>query len=362
MRTSFIVLAIAILSISSAQLLAQTAKYSNEFLNIGVGARALAMSRAQVASVNDVTSAYWNPAGLAGLQNNLQVAGQHAEYFAGIAKYDYIGVAARANEYSSLGFTFIRFGVDDIPNTTDLIDQNGVVNYDRITSFSAADYAFLTSYAQSFKDGRLRIGGNAKVIYRNVGDMARAWGFGIDLGAQYDVGKWRFGAVGRDVTSTYNSWSFSLDERTIEVFQQTDNEIPENGLEITLPRLVLGIGREFSIKDKVFILPEINADITTDGRRNVLVSGEPFSIDPNLGLEISYKRFFYVRGGIGNFQRVKAEIGNYTELTFQPNVGVGVTIKDILSIDYALTDIGDQSVALYSNVFSLRVAINKKSP
>ncbi|MGB6036649.1 MAG: hypothetical protein WBG42_10315, partial [Cryomorphaceae bacterium] len=43
---------------------AQTRKYSNEFLNIGVGARSLAMSGAGIASVTDVTAGYWNPAGL----------------------------------------------------------------------------------------------------------------------------------------------------------------------------------------------------------------------------------------------------------------------------------------------------------
>ena len=45
---------------------------------------------------------------------------------------------------------------------------------------------------------------------------------------------------------------------------------------------------------------------------------------------------------------------------FQPNIGVGVKIK-ALTIDYALTDIGDQSVALYSNVFSLKLDINKQA-
>lgn len=43
---------------------AQFRKYSNEFLNIGAGARGLAMGSAQVASVNDGSSGYWNPAGL----------------------------------------------------------------------------------------------------------------------------------------------------------------------------------------------------------------------------------------------------------------------------------------------------------
>lgn len=340
---------------------AQAPKYSNEFLNIGVGARGLAMSKAQVASVSDVTAAYWNPAGITGIKNDLEVAAQHAEYFAGIAKYDYGGLAARIDDKSNLGFTFLRFGVDDIPNTTELIDQNGQVNYDRITSFSAADYAFLVSYGRKIGKKGLSIGGNAKLIYRQVGDMAHAWGFGVDLGAQYKVGKWQFGAVGRDLTSTFNAWTYTLSDRTIEVFESTGNAIPKNGLEVTLPRLSLGAGRKFVIKEKFSILAEINADVTSDGKRNVLISGDPLSVDPNMGVEFSYKNILYLRGGVGNFQRIKAQIGDYYEYTFQPNIGVGITIKEILSIDYALTDIGDQSVALYSNVFSLRVAINKKS-
>lgn len=337
----------------------QAPKYSNEFLNIGVGARGLAMSKAQVASANDVTAAYWNPAGLTNIENNLQVAAQHAEYFAGIAKYDYGALAVKIDNQSNLGFSFVRFGVDDIPNTTELIDQNGQINYDRITSFSAADYAFLVSYARKFGD-KLSIGGNAKVIYRQVGSFANAWGFGIDFGAQYRLKKWRFGAMAKDVTTTYNAWNFTLSERTIEVFEQTGNTIPTNGAEITLPSLIIGTGREFVFKEKFSVFTELNTQITTDGRRNTLISGDPFSIDPNLGVEFSYNKMFYVRGGIGNVQRIKAQIGNYYEYTFQPNIGVGLVLKDVLSIDYALTDIGDQSVALYSNIFSLKIAINRK--
>ena len=67
----------------------QVRKYSNEFLSIGVGARGMAMSGAQVASVDDVTAGYWNPAGLAQVKHNFQGSFMHAEYFAGIAKYDY---------------------------------------------------------------------------------------------------------------------------------------------------------------------------------------------------------------------------------------------------------------------------------
>ena len=66
---------------------------------------------------------------------------------------------------SVFGLTVIRFGVDDIPYTIDLVDATGNVNYNNITSFSVADYAVLFSYARSFKNLPWRtLGGNVKVI------------------------------------------------------------------------------------------------------------------------------------------------------------------------------------------------------
>src|ERR1700746_3043414 len=79
---------------------AQAPKYSNEFLNIGVGARALGMSNSYITSVNDVTAGYWNPAGLLGIGNQHQVALMHSEYFAGIAKYDYGAFATKLDSSS----------------------------------------------------------------------------------------------------------------------------------------------------------------------------------------------------------------------------------------------------------------------
>ena len=117
----------------SLPVFSQAPKYSNEFLAIGVGARSLGMSNASVAGVNDVTSGYWNPAGLMGIQSNLQVGLMHAEYFASIAKYDYGAIGGKIDSVSAFGFSVIRFAVDDIPNTTQLIDAGGNLDYNRIT-------------------------------------------------------------------------------------------------------------------------------------------------------------------------------------------------------------------------------------
>lgn len=337
---------------------AQTRKYSNEFLNIGVGARALGMSNSYVSSANDVTAGYWNPAGLAAMGNQHQVALMHSEYFAGIAKYDYGAFATRLDSSSVIAASIVRFGVDDIPNTTELIDANGNVNYDRITKFSAVDFAFIVSYAKSLKIPGLRLGANAKIIRRRVGDFAGAWGFGLDAGVQYDVKKWKFAAMARDVTSTFNAWSYTLSDQTKQVFQTTGNEIPKNSVEITLPKLLLGVARKFDFSPRLSLLTEMDLDATFDGKRNVLIKSKAMSIDPHVGLELSYMNILFLRGGLGNYQ-------SYTDAlrkkitTIQPNIGVGVRIKSFY-LDYALTDIGDQSVALYSNVFSVKVDINKK--
>ncbi len=352
-RNAFLIF---LLSLAGLAADAQIRKYSNEFLAIGVGARALAMSNAYTSTVNDVTSGYWNPAGILEVQSDMQVGLMHSEYFAGIAKYDYGALAKPIDSASAISFSLIRFGVDDIPNTTDLIDNNGNIDYSRITTFSAADYAGIISYAKRLKIEGLRVGANAKIIHRRVGDMARAWGFGLDVGMKYDYEGWQLAAMARDVTSTFNAWSFDLDERTQEVFKQTNNEIPESSLEITLPRLILGASRQYDLGKKFTLLAALDLDMTFDGKRNTLVRTDPWSMAPRLGLEAGYAGVVFLRGGVGNFQRV-TDVHKREVMTFQPNLGVGVRLFDRLTIDYALTDIGDQSIALYSNVFSLQYDI-----
>jgi len=343
---------------TSVSVVAQnTPKYSNEFLAIGVGARSLGMSGSVVASCSDVTSGYWNPAGLVLGKGDLQIGLMHAEYFAGIAKYDYGSVVAPIDATSAAGVSVIRFAIDDIIDSTELIDADGNINYDRLKSFSAADYAFLFSYAKQAKLAGLRYGANVKIVHRKVGDFASAWGFGLDVGAQYEKGKWRFGAVGKDITSTFNAWRFNT-EKLEEVFTQTGNEIPQNGLEITLPRLILGVAYQFKFGEKFTVLPEANVDLTFDGKRNVLLGGDFMSLDPHLGLELGYRDFIFLRGGLGNVQQIEDFDGSASWKS-QPNFGVGLKVKNV-NIDYALTNIGASGESLYSNVFSLRFGLFKQ--
>ena len=336
-------------------------KYSNEFLQIGVGADALALGNAIVAGVDGSTALYWNPAALTLSKSKFDISGMHSDYFAGLTKYDFIGFSTKVNDKTALGLSFIRFGVDNIPNTTQLIDKEGNIDFDRITLFSAADYAFNFSFAKKLAVNGLSVGGTAKVIHRKVGDMAKSWGFGLDFSALYTpTEKVKVGLMLRDATSTFNAWSFSLDQKTKDVFNATGNTLPSNGLELTLPRILVGgqFKQPFGSKGN-YLAGELDLDFTTDGRRNVLFSGKPFSMNPNFGLEFGFKNLVFVRSGVQNFQYVIDNL-NSKKLTFQPSVGMGVLFQGI-RLDYAFTDIGDVSTAMYSHVFSLRVSFNSFS-
>ncbi len=335
---------------------AQTApKYSNEFLSIGVGARAFGMAHSNVTSVRGVTAAYWNPAALTQLNYSINLGVMHSEYFAGLSQYDYGTVAIKTDVNSSLAISFIRFGVDNIPNTLELIDRDGNIRFDRIKSFSVADYAVWFSYARKLSVPGLSLGGNAKIIRRIGGDFARAWGFGIDLAAHYQWKKWQFGVMARDITTTVNSWTYYTDELS-EVFELTGNLIPESSTEVTLPKIILGVSRDFRVAEKFAVLTEVNLDLTTDGKRNVLLKGDPFSIDPHVGVEFRYQQLIFLRMGIGNIQK---EVEGGSHLTLQPNMGLGFAYNR-LTVDYALTDLGNISAAGYSHVFSLSFSFEPK--
>ncbi len=344
--------------------------YSNEFLNIGAGGRGLAMGSAQVASVNDGTAGYWNPAGLVNVKDYPQVNLMHSEYFAGIGKYDFASVAIpTSNNKRTIGITALRFAVDDIMNTLFLVEPDGSLNYNNIQAFSSADYAFLFSFAQKLKESgnrNVHFGVNAKVIHRSVGKFAKAWGFGLDAGVQIIQNKWRIGLAARDITTTFNAWSFTFTEREKEVLYLTKNDIPVKSTELTAPRLVLGIARDFQLTKKIGLLAEANLDLTFDGKRNTIISADPISADPKIGLEFNVSNVFFLRAGINNFQRALADgdtLNQKKVWIYQPSAGAGFKISNV-TIDYAFTNLANQSNPLFTHVFSLRLNLvgdkNKK--
>ncbi|MCJ8164906.1 PorV/PorQ family protein [Pontibacter sp. E15-1] len=338
MRFAFMA-ALMLLVWSAATAQVATPKYSNEFLNIGVGGRALGMGNVQAAITNDATAGYWNPAGLLRLQNKYNVSLMHSELFAGIAKNDFASFAMPLDTNSALAVSVIRLGVDDIADTRRLQNEYGYIQYDSIRFFSVADYAMLLSYARRSNLVRgLTLGASAKIIYRNVGEFANAYGFGVDAGAQLQRGNWQFGLMAKDITTTFTAWTHNV-EALEEAYRQTGNDLPENTAELTLPRVVLGLGRTFDVTDKLSALLAADLDFTFDGKRNVWLKSDVVSMDPHVGLELAYASTVFVRGGINNYQETTSFDGS-TAKRLQPNFGVGIKTAG-LSLDLALSRVNN---------------------
>lgn len=332
---------------------AQTVRnYSNEFLNIGVDAGALGMSKAVVATTNDVNAGYWNPAGLINIED-YQGSLMYASYFAGIANYNYAAFAMPIDKQSALGVSIIRFGVDDILNTTELIDSQGNIDFNRVSLFSAADYGLTFSYARNLLFQDFHFGVNAKIVRRTIGDFANSWGFGLDAGIQYERGNWKFGLMVRDITTTFNIWS--IDEDAFATIQGAipgqNQELPET-TEITKPKVQFGMARTFDIGRLFHLLTEVDLNLRF-ARTNDLISTGFGSIDPAVGFQLDYENFVFLRAGVGNFQKT-TEFDGSKSLSVQPNFGVGFTYRGI-QVDYALTNIGSVGNALFSNIFSVKI-------
>jgi len=344
--------------------------FSNEFLNIGVDAAAFGMGNAVSATTNDLNAIYWNPAGLVGI-SDYQGALMHAEYFQGIAKYDYAAFAKPIDSESAFAVAIIRFGVDDILNTTNLI-VDGNIDYNRVSLFSAADWAVNIAYAKKLKLKNINFGVNAKIIRRKIGDFASSIGFGFDAGFQYKKNDWQFGLMLRDITTTFNAWSFDDDQLSsiIDIYDTLNLDILNDGnpnnddeviptvvpekIEITKPKLQLGVAKKFKLSQDFGLLTALDLNMRFT-KTNDIISSSTVSITPSFGFQVDYTDLVYLRGGINNLQN-RTNFDNTQSLTLEPNFGVGFKYKGI-QIDYALTNIGGASGTLFSNVFSVKVDV-----
>ena len=329
-------------------------KYANEFLNLGIGASAIGSGSSVVADVNGLEAGYWNPAGLTHQNQRYEIGLMHASYFGGLASFDHIGASSKLPQQTVVAINLLRLGVDNIYNTTQLIDNQGNIDYSQLETFNSADYAMIASVAKPTKCPNLSAGISTKLIYRHIGDFAKAYGFGFDVGLQFRPSKWWSAGLNlRDATSTFNIWTYNLSAQMQETLLQTNNVLPQNGIEQMLPRLVLGLAGQIPLKDEKFELGgQINFEITTDGTRNTLISGKVFSLDPRMGLFVNYQNKLFFRTGLSQFQFYE-DLDQIKKLSLQPHIGAGLVLQN-WKIDYAFTKLGLGGEGYFTNLFSLK--------
>jgi len=282
-------------------------KYAGEFLSAGVGSRALGMAGAFVAVANDVTAGYWNPAGLADARG-LQFQFMHAKQFMSSIQYDYFGASKNMSENSTLGFSLIRWGINDIKDTRDALNGSSIsegLDYSKITSFNIADYVFYISYAHAYTT-RLSLGANVKVVYRDY-DSETAMGIGFDAGLKYRLAAGLdLGFMIRDITTTMMAWS-------------------TNEKEFVAPSFRPGIAYRFDIQSMdLYLQPSMDLAILLESRNKSAQLGLGLlSVDSFWGMETGFKDLLFLRLGYDDLSRF--------------NAGIGVALQKF-GVDYSYTN------------------------
>ena len=142
---------------------AKTGSTAAPFLNIGIGPRAIAMGGAFIATADDVSSLYWNPAGAARM-NKSGALFSHSKWFADI-NYNWAGSVINLGDAGVFGVSVTNLDYGDMELTT-LSEYEGTGG-----TFTANDMAIAITYAKNLTD-RFSIGGNVKYISQNIWNSA----------------------------------------------------------------------------------------------------------------------------------------------------------------------------------------------
>ncbi len=308
---------------------AQTIRdYSGEFLELGVGARSLALGGAGAAISEDATAGYWNPAGLGALKFPM-VTAMHESRFDGTVQYNYAALAVPLDARTTAALSILHVGVSGILDTrnalvdfdnTGQLDPNNYLNYDKVSSFDNYDWVVVLSFGKlagpnsgdiltptddASGPEKFAWGVNAKLIDRRLDPQTTATGIGFDVGARYRVsGAFSVAAVAQDITTTLLSYSTGTKE-------------------LVSPTLKLGGDYVWNITSDGAhrLMPTVDADVRFEGRSSVAqVHAGPITADFHEGLEYQFKNIFALRGG-------------YNDMKMW-SVGVGLAISK-LHIDYA---------------------------
>ena len=149
-----------------------------QFLKIGVGPRASAMGGAYGAVANDLTSIFWNPAGLADIEGVGAYFG-YTSWFLGFS-HNFAAACLPLGEDFTAAVHFTNFTSDEIPITT-MSTPRGDGTY-----YTVGDVAFGLSFS-GYLTEQFSFGITGKYVSNGFASM-NADGIAFDIGTMYETG------------------------------------------------------------------------------------------------------------------------------------------------------------------------------
>lgn len=292
------------------------------FLTIGQGARSIGMGSASVGVTNDVSSIYWNPAGLTKAEG-VQIMFDHTMWIADI-RYNFLAASYNLGDLGTVGVSFLSSNIGEMKVTT--VEQpNGTGE-----TFSANDMSISLAYAIQLTD-RFAIGFNPKFIYQGIWKMS-ATAFALDLGVQY-VTPFDDAVLAMSI-SNFGTKMQLLGNSNLVLYDPDPFGTGNNGkipayLETNSWSLPLnfrvGISYQPLKMQEHGLLIGVDASHPSDDYESI-----------NIGIEYSYNDFVFIRGGYKSLFLQDAEEKFTAGFGLKKELLGNVAIK----IDYAYQDFG----------------------
>jgi hypothetical protein len=311
-------------------------RYAGEFLEIGVGSRALGLGGAYCALADDPSSFYWNPAGLARV-SEISIWGMYSNQFGDLfdplASYSVLGAVFPITE-AALGMHWIRLAVDQIPIFPDYSENAGYSFEERkelidgIPSgyFDDAEDAVFISFAKMIRWNldlgwaffvlpvEIPLGINLKMIRQKLYDQ-EAFGIGADAGIQIKFSL-------SDMFSRKGLGDLAIGV-TYQDFTKTDIDWGGGNTDVITQNLRFGLGYHQE-------LPGLNSEFNVER-----VSNTRYPYDGRLGLEYGWKRTLFFRFGFSRLDWGEFVTGRWGDIDFGVwNAGAGLRLWHIVC-DYA---------------------------
>jgi hypothetical protein len=304
-----------------------------EFLTIPVGAKAIGMGGAFVASADDITAAFYNPGGLSRINEN-QFLVNYSEWLVG-SKHSWIGLGIKAtdDDYVAISVDNLDYGEEEV-TTVDSPEGTGEM-------WNASDLACNLSYCRNLTD-RFSIGATVKYIQQKIWNES-ATSFAADIGLLY-----RTQLEGLNIGMSISNFGKDMKLEGKDLLRpiDVDESYNYNNSSITsnlstdsweLP-LIFSVGFAW----KLNLTHELFLTAATDA---VIPSNENTYL--NVGGELEWNNIFFARIGKNSLFKEHAQEG------LTAGMGIKYEISGLkLSVEYAYLDFG-----IWSNINRYSITI-----
>jgi hypothetical protein len=305
-----------------AQTVTKAGTVAATFLKIGVSPRAAGMGEAFVATANDLSSTYWNPAGLSWLTSN-EVLFAHTNWIADL-RHNFAAASLNVEDVGTFGLSFISLSAPDQEVTT-VEKPEGTGEF-----FSYQDLAVGISFSRKLTD-RFSFGATAKYVSQTIYRVG-ATGIAFDVGTLYMIPGTDL-RIGMSLTNFGTKLQFTGDnlERPIDVDPATTGETNRATAFLKTEQwdmplsFKVALAYDFHLADNVRFTLAVDAVNPNDNKENL-----------NLGAELGYDEYLFLRGGFRGLNIDQREGG----LSLGGGVSVPLAGDFRAIVDYAYNDFG----------------------